>query len=107
MEERKEKKEKNEREEISSSGQKRKKKMREIRRKEERKARKKTDGFFLQQSEFVGPRSKVHLRNEGYAPRGRDSSYFGLFSTLRVVWLCFFPKGLFGQILELGNVVHF
>ena len=28
--------------------------------------------------------------------RGRDSSYFGLFSTLRVVWLCLCPKGLFG-----------
>ena len=26
-----------------------------------------------------------------YAPRGRDSSFFGLFSTLRVVWLCFMP----------------
>ena len=26
-----------------------------------------------------------------YASRGRDSSYFGLFSTLRVVWLCFLP----------------
>ena len=32
-----------------------------------------------------------------YAPRGRDSSYFGLFSALRAVWLCFFfPQGLFG-----------
>ena len=32
-----------------------------------------------------------------YTPRGRDSSYFGLFSALRAVWLCFFgPKGLFG-----------
>ena len=26
-----------------------------------------------------------------YTPRGRDSSYFCLFSTLRVVWLCFMP----------------
>ena len=26
-----------------------------------------------------------------YASRGRDSPYFGLFSTLRVVWLCFLP----------------
>ena len=25
-----------------------------------------------------------------YAQRGRDSSYFGLFSALRDVWLCFF-----------------
>ena len=33
-----------------------------------------------------------------YVSRGRDSSYFGLFSTLRVVWLCFYPKGLFGCV---------
>ena len=26
-----------------------------------------------------------------YAPRGRDSSYFGSFFTLRAVWLCFTP----------------
>ena len=26
-----------------------------------------------------------------YALRGRDSSYFDLFSTLMVVWLCFWP----------------
>ena len=26
-----------------------------------------------------------------YAPRGMDSSYFGLFSTIRAVWLCFMP----------------
>ena len=56
--------------------------------------------------EFIGPRMKVYLLNEGYAwvpkmrdfvegfyytPRGRDSSYFGLFSTLWAVWLCFLP----------------
>ena len=40
--------------------------------------------FFLsllafQRLELVRPRSKVHIFNEGYAPRGRDSSYFGLF----------------------------
>ena len=78
-------------EEISSSEEKRKRQRRERKRNEEMKE---TDGFFLQsmvfqQSEFVGPRSKVHLRDEGYAQRGRDSSYFGLFSTLRAVWLCF------------------
>ena len=50
-----------------------------------------------------------------YALRSRNSSYFGLFSTLRVVWLCFFffPKGLFGKnfglwkcytVLALRNV---
>ena len=26
-----------------------------------------------------------------YASRGRDSSDFGLFSTIRAVWLCFLP----------------
>ena len=26
-----------------------------------------------------------------YVSRGRDSSYFGLFSTHRVFWLCFLP----------------
>ena len=30
-------------------------------------------------SEFVGSRVKVSLIDEGYAPRNRDSSYFGLF----------------------------
>ena len=73
--------------------------------------------------EFVEPRVKVHLLDEGYvwvpkrksftedsneeisrnkgsqakeasypcyyAPIGRDSFYFDLFSTLRVIWLCF------------------
>ena len=79
----------------------------------------------FRRSEFVEPRVKVYLLDEGYtyipkkkkrdfienqkeeilrnqefrarkasypgyyALRGRDSSYFGLFSTLRVVWLCF------------------
>ena len=73
---------------------------------------KETNGFFLRstsfrQSESVGPRSKVRLRDEGYTPRSRDSSYFGLFSTLRVVWLCFFPKGIFSQILECRNATLF
>ena len=31
------------------------------------------------QSEFVWPRIKARLLNEGYAPRGRDSSSFGYF----------------------------
>ena len=79
--------------------------------KRERK-RKEANGFFLsspvfQQSEFVGPRSKVRLRDEGYAPRGRDPKYFGLFSTLRVVWWCLCLKGLFGQILESENATRF
>ena len=44
---------------------------------------------------------------EGYTPRGRDSSYFGLFFTIRVVGLCLFPKGLFGKILKYGNATLF
>ena len=57
--------------------------------------------------ELVGPRSKVCIFNEGYAPRGRDSSYFGLFSAIRSVGLCLFPKGLFGRILNYGNAALF
>ena len=30
-------------------------------------------------SEFIGPRIKVRLRDEGWAPRGRDSSYLSYF----------------------------
>ena len=53
------------------------------------------------------PRDEI-LENQGfrateasypcyYAPRGRDSSYFSLFSALRAVWLCFFfPKECLG-----------
>ena len=49
-----------------------------------------------------------------YAPRGRDFSYFGLFSTLRVfcpkgLFGCVFcPKGLFGSDFGIvGNVAVF
>ena len=48
----------------------------------------------IRRSELVGPRSKVR----GLHSRGSDSSYFGLFSTIRVVGLCLCPKGLFGKI---------
>ena len=97
--------------EISSVEEEKKKEKKE--RKEEKKGkkekskkrRKEGGGFFLssptfRQSEFVGLRSKVRLRNVGCAQRGRDLSYFGLFSNLRAVWWCFCLKGLFGQILE-------
>ena len=49
----------------------------------------------IQRSGLVRPRSKVRLRDEGYAPRGRDSSSFGLFSTLR------------GYFLKYGNATLF
>ena len=39
--------------------------------------------------------------------RGKNSSYFGLFSTLRVVWLCLCPQGLFGRISKYGNASIF
>ena len=47
------------------------------------------------------------VKSKGYTPRGKDSSYFGLFSTLRVVWLCLCPKGLFGRISKYGNAAIF
>ena len=58
-------------------------------------------------SELVGLRSKVYIFDEGYAPRGRNYSYFGLFPTLRDVWLCFCPKGLFDRIFKYGNAALF
>ena len=33
----------------------------------------------FRRSEFFGPKVKVRLLDEGYAPRGRDSFYVGLF----------------------------
>ena len=38
-----------------------------------------SDLLVFRRSEFVGPRVKVYLLNKDYAPRGRNSSYFGLF----------------------------
>ena len=52
------------------------------REKEERKEDPKASSFYLlkfRRSEFVRLRVKVHLLDEGYTPRGRDSFYFGLF----------------------------
>ena len=71
-----------------------KKKKKRNRRKGERKRGKRKLAF--RRSELVGPRSKVRIFDEGYTPRGRDSSYFGLFPTIRAVGLCLCPKGLFG-----------
>ena len=50
-----------------------------------------------------------------HAPRGRDSSYFDLFSIIGAVWLSFnalivwpfFPKGLFGKLMGYGNSALF
>ena len=75
------------------------------RRKGERERRKRKSTF--QRSELVRPRSRVHIFNEGYSLRGRDCSYFGLLSTIRVVGLCLCPKRLFGRILKYGNAAPF
>ena len=50
----------------------------------EKEGEKEIDVFFLsslvfRRLELIRPRSKVCIFNEGCAPRGRDSSYFGLF----------------------------
>ena len=66
----------------------------------ERKMEKRKSAF--QRSELVRPRGKVCIFDEG-ASRGKDSSYFGLFSTITVVGLCLFPKGLFDRISKYGN----
>ena len=99
---RKERKEK----EKGKEGKKEKKEKRERRRRKgERKREKRKSAF--RRSELVEPRSKVCIFEEGYSPRGRDSSYFGSFSTIRVVGLCLCPKGLFGRILKYGNTALF
>ena len=61
----------------------------------------------FRQSELIRPRSKIRIFEEGYTPRGRDSSYFGLFFTIRVVGLCLYPKELFGRILKYRNLALF
>ena len=58
-------------------------------------------------SELVAPRTKVCIFEKGYAPRVRDSSYFGLFSTIRAMGLCLFLKGLFGRTSKYGNAALF
>ena len=122
-------------------------------RERERKKKKKNLNFSLRSTEFlrskfIGPITKVHILDEGYAwvpktrdftedsskefgeskvsglgsvqgsswsffytPRGRDSSYFGLFSTLRVFLVVFYalkgylamfcPNELFCKILGM------
>ena len=56
-------------------------------------------------------------RGATHTLRGRDYSYFGLFSILGAVWLSFnalrgclaifFPKGLFGKLMGYGNTALF
>ena len=77
----------------------------EKKKKRRRKMEKRKSTF--RRSELIGPRSKVCIFDEGDAPRGSDSSYFGLFFTIRAMGLCLCPKGLFGQISKYGNAALF
>ena len=81
---------KNERKEKKKREEKKERK----RRKGERKRGTRKSAF--RRLKLVGQRCKVCIFNEGYNPRGTDSSYFGLFSSIRAVGLCLCPKGLFG-----------
>ena len=80
------------------------KKERKEKKREEKKERKRRKGerkrekrkLVFRRSELVGSRSKVCIFDKGYTSRGRDSFYFGLFSTIRVMGLCLYLKGLFG-----------
>ena len=63
-------------------GKEEKKEKRERRRiKGDRKREKRNPAF--RRSELVRPKSKVHIFDQYYVPRGRDFSYFGLFSTIK------------------------
>ena len=72
-----------------------KRKERKREKKRERKGEKEIDVFFLRspvfrRSELIEPRSKVRIINEGYALRGRNSSYFCLFLSFRLLfWVDF------------------
>ena len=68
--------------------------------------RKKSKSMF-RWSELVGLRSKVRIFDKGYTLRGKDYSYFGLFSTIRAAELCLCPKGQFGRISKYGNATLF
>ena len=81
-------KERKEREEkkIEKEGEERERERR--RRKGERKKEKMRAVFRL--SELVRPRSKVRIFEEGYTPRGRDSSYLSFFLSFELLfWFAF------------------
>ena len=64
--------------------------------------------FFLsssafRRSELFGQRSKVHIFDEGYAPRGRDSSYIGLFISFELLFLVDFGTMLC-LVYDMGQV---
>ena len=92
--------------EREKEGKEEKKEKRERRRRNGERKREKRNLAF-RRSELVGLRSKVCIFDEDYALRGRDSFYFDLFSTIRAVGLCLYPKGLFGRISKYGNAALF
>ena len=53
--------------------------------------------------ELVGPRSKVRIFEEDYAPRGRNSSYFGLFISFRLLFWADFGTSLC-NVYGMGRV---
>ena len=83
-------------EKEKGKGEKGKKKNKRKERERERKGREKEGEkeirvFFLsslafQRLELIGPRSKVRIFDDGYAPRGMDSSYFGLFLSFELLF---------------------
>ena len=86
---------------------KKEKKKKKVKEKKGRERRGKGNQSSVRRSKLIRPRSKVRIFDEGYTPRGRDFSYFGLFSIIRAVGLCLCPKGLFCQISKYGNVALF
>ena len=100
-------------EKEKGKGEKGKKEKKRKERKRERKGREKEgeeeiDVFFLgspafRQLKLIGPRSKVRIFNEGYAPRGRDSSYFGLFLSFGLLfWVDF--RTMLCRVYGMGRV---
>ena len=114
---RKEKKEK----ERKKKGRKKERKERKEKEKKEKKER--TSRFSSNRRLFDGRNSSNRESKSVYATkatrgywkqevsakleRGRDSSYFGSFSIIRVVGLCLCPKDLFGRISKYRNAVLF
>ena len=47
------------------------------------------------------------VKSKDYTPRGRNSSYYDLFFTIKAMRLCPCPKGLFGRILKYENAALF
>ena len=96
-------------EEQKGKGKEGKEEMKEKRERRRRKGERKMEKWksAFRRSKLVGLRSKVRTFDEDYTPRGRDSSYFGLFATIRIVGLCLCLKGLFSRISKYENATLF